>query len=362
MPTPDPALQNPDLGLTLAVVASSTAPLLLLDGDLNIVAASSSFFSAFQVDPKGAVGRPIFALGSGEWDVRQLRSLLQATASGAVEVEAYEMDLATPGRDVRRLVVNARHLSYGDATNVRLLLTLTDVTQARVAKRQKDKLLKEKDELLIEKVVLLQELQHRVANSLQIIASLILQSARKVQSDEGRGVLTDAHSRVMSVAALQRQLAATQLEDVGLRDYFNQLCASIGASMISDPSQLSLTVDVDDSTRNSHDSISLGLIVTELAINALKHAFVGGQHGRIRVAYHAAASDWTLTVADDGAGMPSTRTAKPGLGSSIVQALAQQLGATVEVVSSSDGVTVTVAHRKAELPAAAGGVLSDAAV
>ena len=56
------------------------------------------------------------------------------------------------------------------------------------------------------KLILLQELQHRVANSLQIIASVILQSARKSQSDETRTSLTDAHSRVMSVAALQQQL------------------------------------------------------------------------------------------------------------------------------------------------------------
>src|SRR3546814_18014176 len=75
-------------------------------------------------------------------------------------------------------------------------------------------------------LILLQELQHRVANSLQIIASVLMQSARRVQSEEARGHLHDAHNRVMSIATLQQQLAASRLGDVELRGYFTQLCES----------------------------------------------------------------------------------------------------------------------------------------
>ena len=343
MTTPDPALPSAALGLTLAIVESSTAPLLLLDRDLSIVAASASFFDDFKVDPNGAVGSQLFVLGAGEWNVPQLRALLEATAAGTVEVAAYEMDLKASGSPSRRLVLNARNLSYGDTANPRLLLTVTDVTGARAAEKLKAKLIKDKDDLLNEKVVLLQELQHRVANSLQIIASLILQSARKVQSEESRGLLTDAHSRVMSVAALQRHLAMSQLGDVEIRGYFNQLCASIGASMIHDPAKLSIRVEADDSLRGPHDSISLGLIVTELAINALKHAFPDGRGGKILVGFASTGPDWTLCVSDDGAGISDHGAgAKTGLGTSIVQALAQQLRAEVEVVSGGAGTSVSV--------------------
>ena len=82
------------------------------------------------------------------------------------------------------------------------MLSVTDITHARAAEKLKDNLLREKD-------VLLQELHHRVANSLQIIASVLMQSARKVQSEETRSHLYDAHQRVMSVAALQQQLASS---------------------------------------------------------------------------------------------------------------------------------------------------------
>jgi hypothetical protein len=65
---------DPVHGLALAVVASATSPLILLNGDLTVVGASATFFRAFHVEPSTAVGLPIFDLGDGEWNVRQLRS------------------------------------------------------------------------------------------------------------------------------------------------------------------------------------------------------------------------------------------------------------------------------------------------
>ena len=84
--------------LALALVASSDAPILLLDGDATVIAASASFARAFQIDPGDAPGQSLFALGEGEWEVPQLRSLLRATLSGALQVDAYEMDLKRSGR------------------------------------------------------------------------------------------------------------------------------------------------------------------------------------------------------------------------------------------------------------------------
>ncbi|THD62161.1 histidine kinase dimerization/phosphoacceptor domain -containing protein, partial [Phenylobacterium sp.] len=227
---------HPEVALTLAMalVASSDVPLLLLDGDLNVVAASASFCGAFHIDPASVAGQSVFSLGKGEWNARRLRSLLTATITGHASVEAYEMDLEAEGREPRRLVLKAQALAY-DADQIRLLLTVADVTDARHAERVKD-------DLIREKAILLQELQHRVANSLQIISSVILQNARKVESEEVRAHLHEAHERVMSVAAVQQQLVASTLNEVELRPYFKQLCQSLGASMIHDPEQLSLDV------------------------------------------------------------------------------------------------------------------------
>lgn len=340
MTAPTPIHPDVPISLAMAVIGSSTAPLVLLDGDLNLIAASDSFFKAFDIDPAGAAGASLLGLGDGDWNLPRLRSLLTATLSGAADVEAYEIDFRSERLGARSLLLNAQRLTYGDGSQVRILLGVSDVTDARAS----DKL---KDDLLREKAVLLQEVQHRVANSLQIIASVILQSARKVQSDETRSHLQDAHSRVMSVAALQQQLAASRLGAVELRPYFDQLCVSIGASMIRDHDQLALHVDCDDSVVDADVSVSLGLIVTELVINSLKHGFPGGRHGSITVSYHGHGPNWTLTVADDGVGMPKDQASvTPGLGTSIVEALANQLQARVKVTGGHPGTTVSVIHTR----------------
>jgi two-component sensor histidine kinase len=335
-----PASQFSDLilGLPSAIVAASNVPLLLLDHNLAVIAASTTFCNAFQLDPASVSGRQMSELGAGEWSAPQLQSLLTATISGDAQIGAYEFELKRPNQPPRRLVINAKRVEYGDAASVVLLVTVADVTDARIAE-------KTKDDLLREKAILLQELQHRVANSLQIIASVLLQNARTVQSEETRSHLKDAHQRVMSVAAIQQQLATSTLGQVELRPYFDKLCKSIGASMIRDHNLLTLEVSVDESTCSADMSISLGLIVTELVINALKHAFPGHRSGKIVVAYRSVGPDWTLSVSDNGVGMPTdSASAKPGLGTSIVDALANQLKARVQRVSANPGYSVSIIH------------------
>lgn len=322
---------------TLAVIEASFAPLVLLDGELKVIAASSSFCRAFDIPPSAVTGQALAMLGHGEWKVPQLTSLLRATASGLAEIKEYEMDLIRPGRGTRRLVLNAHKLDY-DKDHIRLLLAVVDVTDARANEKLKD-------DLLREKAILLQEVQHRVANSLQIIASVLMQSARKMQSDDARSHLRDAHHRVLSIAAVQQQLAATSLGDVALRPYLTQLCESLGASMIRDHDKVSIAVTVDDSLAVANASISIGLIVTELVINALKHAFPGNRTGKITVSYQSNGPRWTLAVTDDGIGMPSgSQAAKPGLGTGIVEALVRQLNAEISVAGDDPGTVISISH------------------
>ncbi len=323
--------------LANAVIAASGVPLLLLDSTLSVITASRSFSTVYEIDPANVAGCPLAEVGSGEWSKPQLKSLLLATLSGGAKIDAYEMDLQRPGKPDRLLILNAQLLDYADADSPRLLLAIADITLVRESER----LEKIRDE---EKQILRQELQHRVANSLQIIASVLMQSARRVQSDETRGHLRDAHHRVLSVAAVQAHLAASRIGDVQLKSYMTDLCSSIAASMIHDPAQLSLDVDVDDSMASPDMSMSLGLVVTELVINALKHGFPEGREGRIIVRYRGDAGGWTLSVSDDGVGMPPVPDKPTGLGTSIIEALARKLKAHVVIGPSKVGTTVSLCH------------------
>jgi len=335
IPVPD----HVEAASTLAVIAYSNEPLLFLDADLRVIAASHSFCRTFGMEAASLPGKRILELGGGEWNIPQLASLLRSTASGAALIEAYELALPQKDGEPRLLVLNAHKLDDGDTRHIRLLLGITDVTHARAEARLKD-------DLIREKAILLQEVQHRVANSLQIIASVLMQSARNVQSEEARGHLQSAHHRVMSIAAVQRQLAASHLGQVALRPYFTELCDSLSASMISDPERLSISVSIDDSSVSANASVSLGLIVTELVINALKHAFPGQRSGSILVAYRSSGSEWTLSVSDDGIGISYGADApKPGLGTGIVDALAGQLRANIEIADRQPGTSICVVHK-----------------
>ena len=326
------------LDLATAVVAASNAPMLLLDGKFTVLVASASFARSFGLDASAMGGCALAAIGHGEWAVPQLQALLRATLNGYEQIDVYEMDLVRPAKQTRRIVLKVQNLDYGPGHAVRLLLAADDVTDARAAERLKDELVREKE-------VLLQELQHRVANSLQIVASVLMQSARRVQSEETRGHLNDAHQRVMSIAALQKQLSKSRAGKVALKTYLTELCQSIGASMIRDHGLLTLEVAVDDSIVGADMSVSIGLIVTELTINALKHAFPEGRHGKIIVDYKSHDGAWTLAVCDDGVGMPAHASdTKAGLGTSTVNALARQLRATIEVRDHKPGTMVKIVH------------------
>lgn len=173
-----------------------------------------------------------------------------------------------------------------------------------------------------------------------------MQSVRKEQLDETRTSLGDAHNRVMSVAMLQKHLAAASVKIVNLHIYFTDLWSGIGASMIPNLDRASFTTNFDDSIVDPDTSASLGLVVTELIINSLKHAFPGRtQTGTIEVDYHSDGSAWSLVVTDDGVGMPkNAEDRKPGLGTGIVEALAGQLGATVTIADQAPGTKVSIVH------------------
>ena len=323
---------------TLAVIALSNEPLIYLSEELRVIASSASFCSTFDLTPAAVTGRLLGEIGEGEWDIQQVISLLNATASGLASVEMYETSLVRPDQPVRQLVVNAHRLVDEEGNHVRLLVAITDVTVARAEALERENLIREKDTLL-------QEVQHRVANSLQIIASILMQSARRVQSIEARGHLRDAHSRVMSIASVQRLLLASTFDDVDIGVYLRQLCQSLAASMISESNRLSITVSADSTKMPANLSVSLGLIVTELVINSLKHAFSESATGRMEVSFHSTAGGWNLAVSDNGSGMPSGKaTAPAGLGSSIIRALAQQLAAEVSISDNQPGTRVTIVH------------------
>lgn len=326
--------------LAHAIVDTVRVPLLVLDQDLRVLAANRSFYLTFQASPQDTIAQLFFALGDGQWDIPELRVLLEKVASD--RLEGYEVEHEFAGLGRRIITLNAREVFCGVNAPVTVLLEIDDITERRSVERQQQLLIDRKD-------LLLEEMQHRITNSLQLIASILLLKARSVGSAETRLHLEDAHTRVVSVAALQRHLEQSRLgNEVDLGPFLSKLCTTLADSMIGKTETVSLEVCGGGGSTSSREAISLGLIVTESVINALKHAFHAREsQGHILVDYHATGADWTLSISDDGIGKPgpgeNART-KGGLGTSIVNALAEQLEARVDVLSSPLGTTVSVTH------------------
>jgi two-component sensor histidine kinase len=321
------------------IVDTIREPLLVLDRGLRLVAASRAFCTTFKLDIDDILGQPVYELGHGEWNIPHLRLLLGQIIpeQGAMENYEVEHDFRSLGR--RTMLLNAREVYYEGASPANIFLSIEDVTGKRRLERENAELLRLKDTLL-------DEIYHRVGNSLQIIR-IISMKARKVTSDEARRHLEDTRDRVISVAAVQKYLHVSTIGgSVALIPYLSNLCKALSGSMIGDDQTVSIEMRGEEANVGRAKAESLGLIVAELVINSLKHAFGDvTTGGLIVVTFGAVDTEWTLSVCDNGGGKQKHGiVAEGGLGTGIVAALARQLNALVVTKSGPEGTSVSIAH------------------
>ncbi len=326
-----------DPELTEAIIGTLLEPIIILDEKLNVIVASRSFYNVFGVEYETIRGKSFYSLGNGEWDIPALRVLLEQVIPEKMIVEHYEVTHTFMRLGKRTMVIRARAIKF-DSTRQNILLSILDVTEQR-------KLQHDKEQLMLQKDTLLKEMRHRIANSLQLIASIILLKAGMVKSEESRLHLEDAHDRILSIATVQRNLDPTGEDSmVPMAAYLTVLCDSLARSMIGGRKPITLKVRGGEGAASPDEAIAIGLLTTELVINSLKHAFPSGE-GNILVVYESEDDRWKLAVQDDSVGIDTAKlAATEGLGTSIVASLARQLEATVTRKSTSEGTIVSVAH------------------
>ena len=325
--------------LAQAIVDTVREPMLVLDQELRVIAASRSFYLLFSVEPGDTLGKPLSELGDRAWDIPALRILLGHILSRHIAMDDFEVEHEFPVIGRRSTLLNARKVFYETGAHTTILLSFEDVTARRDLARRNEELLHEKD-------MLLEEFQHRVGNSLAIIASIISLKARSVDSVEARRHLDDARDRVISFATIQQSLHTSAASGfIELGPHFAKLCQAIAHSMIGDHQRVKIETH-GGGRANCREAESLGLIVTELVINSLKHAFPDETiDGLITVAYEVSGTDWKLSVSDNGVGKSSASDqSKGGLGTGIIKALAKQLDAQIVGSTGPRGTTVYVTH------------------
>jgi two-component sensor histidine kinase len=324
--------------LTRAIIDTIHEPLIVLDNELRVVVASNSFYKKFDLTAEATTGKMFYELGNGQWNIPTLRTLLEDVIPTQTNVTGYEVEHDFPFSGLRTLIVNAREIRYENSQK-KMLLAIFDVTEQRALELDREHLMTQKD-------LLLKEMRHRIANSLQLIASILILKAESVESKESRSHLEDAHERIMSIATVQQQLdPVAQGEEIEVAAYLTALCKSLARSMIGGRKPITLRVEAGPGTVSSDTAVSFGLLTTELVINALKHAFPDNQKGTITVCYEATGASWTLSIMDDGVGKSKeVGGERPGLGTSIVGALANQLHAVIRTETSEKGTKVVLMH------------------
>ncbi|WP_315755622.1 MULTISPECIES: sensor histidine kinase [unclassified Bradyrhizobium] len=211
--------------------------------------------------------------------------------------------------------------------------------------------------LAAEREVLLREVNHRVGNSLQIIASLLHLQANSSTQDDVKAALTNAMGRVAAVAQVHRRLYTSQdLKSVLLNQYLDSLLDDLRRS--AEGNRMSrLTLKAEPVEIDPDRAVAIGIVVNELVMNAVKYAYPDGP-GPIHVELKLAGEDIVLSIADDGVGLNATSDPRStGMGQRIVSAMATKLDATVGPDPSHAGTKIVVRFRlekDAPKPAAAG--------
>ena len=222
------------------------------------------------------------------------------------------------------------------------LRDLNERQQLQKAKRELEEIGRQKD-------LLLKEVDHRIKNSLQIVAALLQMQAKT--AGPAASQFHAAAARVAAIAAVHKQLHKyDHVGTVELDRYLIDLCLELSTASSGPDPACALAVDADPLVISTDVAVQLGLIVNELVTNAIRHSRPAGDGAGIRVVLRRHPDNFTIAVSDPGDG-PTASAAKTeaGLGTRIVEALVRQINATVakERVTTGYSVTIAVPHHGA---------------
>src|ERR1700730_1663117 len=329
--------------------------LLVLDPDLTVRFANRSFVDTFAVTPEDTVGRKLYELGNGQWNIPELRSLIETILPERTTIESFEVDRVFPSIGRRVMLLNARKVYRAGNHTKQVLVAIEDVTE-------KTRLEQEHAAAHERIAVLLQELGHRIKNSLQIIVAMVSLEARNHKSGEGKAALERVSHRIAALGRLYSMLGETNsVEEVDAARYLEALCRDlIELVQEENGTPIALKIDIESEPLPVDRAIPLGLIVNELVTNAVKYAFPSETRGTIAVTLKRFPGELRLIVSDDGKGIDPRRT-DSGLGGRLVETFARQLGGRVERESSNKGtiVRLTLPSREASYDLRVRGTLRD---
>lgn len=208
-----------------------------------------------------------------------------------------------------------------------ILLRISDIS---VQKESEEQII----QALHEKEILIQEIHHRVKNNMAVISSLLQLQTGYIKDPNLIEVFKDSQSRIKSMALIHEKLYQSKtLAKVEMDSYIKDLARTLLSTYNSRRANIRIHTDVDSVFLDINSAVPCGLIINEIVSNACKHAFKDREEGNIQIRFHKEGDHFRLELSDDGIGMPEGTdfSSFQSLGMNLVQALASQLGAQLEI-------------------------------
>jgi len=313
--------------LTQSVIDTIRDPLVVLEQDMTIVTASKAFLTIFGIAEAEARGRRFSELGQHQWDVPDLRRLMEKVLPEDKPIENFEIEDDFPGLGRRVFNLNARKVFQPGNHSHRMLLVFEDITDRK--QRENDA------------QMLTNEISHRIKNNLQLIVGLIAYEARSMPEPYVQGY-SAMQARIGAIAQLYDLISRSNRDrTVPVDAYLREIAKNMSASLLGNASDIKIEVKAEALHIDSDRAVPLGLLVNELATNAVKHAFPRGM-GRVVLSAAQVGDQIELTVADDGVGMKDRDWTKirEKRGSDYVAIFVRQLGGTVVPAGSEEAGTI----------------------
>jgi len=317
--------------LSQSIVDTIRDPLVVLEFDMTIVMASKAFLTMFGSTAAKTRGRRISELGQHQWNVPALRHLMEKVLPENKPIENFEIEDDFPGLGRRVFNLNARKILQPGNHAHRMLLVFEDITDRKQRERDAK--------------ALTNEISHRIKNNLQIVAGLIAHEVRSTATPSIQGYRA-MQARIGAIADLYDLISqSSRGETIAVDAYLREIAKTMSASLLGSTSRITIEVKAEALDIDSDRAVPFGLLVNELATNAIKHAFPGGT-GRVVLSVEKIGDQIELTVADDGVGMKDKDAAKlpEKRGSDYVAIFVRQLGGTL-AASRSEGTGTVVRIR-----------------
>ncbi|GAB4065304.1 response regulator [Ancylobacter sonchi] len=193
---------------------------------------------------------------------------------------------------------------------------------------------------------LLAEVNHRVANSLAMVVSLVRLQSNTIEDKACQAALAETQARIMAIAGVHRRLyTSSDVRFVAVDEYLQGLVEDLKSSTRLAGHHVHLLIETQPLTLPTDRAVAVGVLVTELVTNAFKYAYQEGQGGEVRVSLRTQADDGSaeLVVEDDGVGWDGTGIPKgTGLGSRIVRSMVGTLGGEFQLRPRERGTSISV--------------------